>query len=254
MIEIERRDDVLVLTLAHGKAGLLDLELAEALDATLSQLQEEPGSEGIVLTGRGTIFSAGVDLFRLLDGGRPYLERFLPALSRAFWRLFSFPRPVVAAVNGHAIAGGCVLACGCDLRIMAEGEATIGVPELRVGVPFPGVALEILRFAAPVDRLPEWLYLGEIYRPEEALQRGFVHEIVDPPLLAERAMELAADLGRRGEGFAITKRQLRQPSLDRIRGRTGELEDQVVEKWLHPNTRASIRGYLDATLGPREGS
>ena len=143
MIERETRGEVAVLRLAHGKVNAIDVELLEELEEELTAAERSP-ARALVLTGRGTSFSAGVDLFRVVEEGRFYLELFLPVLSRALGRLFTFPRPVVAAANGHAIAGGAILAFACDHRIVADGPARIGVPELQVGVPFPCLPLEIV--------------------------------------------------------------------------------------------------------------
>src|SRR5262249_43491029 len=145
---LERRGSVALLTLAHGKANALDLELCEAIRVRVEECQAS-WCRAIVITARGSIFSAGVDLLRVVREGAPYVRRFLPALSRALETTFVGPRPVVAAVNGHAIAGGCILARAADRRLMARGAGRIGVPELLVGVPFPPVPLEIMRFAVP---------------------------------------------------------------------------------------------------------
>jgi enoyl-CoA hydratase len=141
MIERTDSDGIVTLRLAHGKVSAMDLELCEELRR---QLDASRHARALILTGTGSSFSAGVDLFRLIDGGAAYLERFWPALSGVLDTLFVFPRPVVAAVNGHAIAGGCFLAASCDYRLMSGGK--IGVPELLVGVPFPTVIMEILKF------------------------------------------------------------------------------------------------------------
>ena len=122
----------------------------------------------MIITGTGTIFSAGVDLRRLLDGGSAYLADFLPALDRMLRRLLFLPKPVVAAVNGHAIAGGCVLACACDRRLAARGPGRVGVTELLVGVPFPAVALETMRLVVPPHRLAEVVYTGRTWPVEDA--------------------------------------------------------------------------------------
>src|SRR6266576_3946717 len=106
------------------------------------------------------MFSAGVDLLRLVDGGADYVRNFLPAVCRTFEALFSLLAPVVAAIHGHAIAGGCVIACATDYRMMAREPGRIGVPELLVGVPFPVVPLEIMRFAAPRQYLQALAYRG----------------------------------------------------------------------------------------------
>src|SRR5581483_10515937 len=147
MIERRHEGAVLVLQLRHGKASALDVELCAALEAELVAAGES--DRAVVITGTGNIFSAGVDLFRMLDGGAEYVDRFLPALDSLLRRLFTHPRPVVAAINGHALAGGWVLACAADHRVVTASPAKLGLPELQVGVPFPPMALEVVRFATP---------------------------------------------------------------------------------------------------------
>src|SRR5712692_1105698 len=140
MIELTDRGTVTVLKMVHGKANALDLELCEALTSQLDDCRRS-SIGALVLTGTGRMFSAGVDLPRIVDGGPAYVRAFLPSINRMFQTLFSFPKPVVAAINGHAIAGGCVMACAADVRLMAREPGRIGIPELLVGVPFPVVPL-----------------------------------------------------------------------------------------------------------------
>src|SRR5262249_50428352 len=150
--------------------------------------------QAVVLTGTGSIFSAGVDLFRLTREGADYVRQLLPLLSRFLRALFGFPRPVVAAVNGHAIAGGCIIALACDARVMAAGGGRIGVPALLVGVPFPTAAVEIVRFAVPPDHLQSLIYTGRTLPVEDALDAGLVDEVVAPDALLTRAEEMAQQL------------------------------------------------------------
>ena len=121
MIDSKIVDDVAVLTMTHGKANALDIEFCDALAARFDDLRKAD-AKAVVLTGRGKIFSAGVDLKRLSAGGAEYTRRFLPTLHRLYEAVFFHPKPVVAAVNGHAIAGGCVLACCADRRLMARAR------------------------------------------------------------------------------------------------------------------------------------
>ena len=144
MIELTEQGGVAVMRLDDGKANTMSLEFCEAVTARFADLSS---SRAVVLTGTGHIFSAGVDLLRLSEGGAPYVHKFLPALRAMFAAVFSHAAPVVAAINGHAIAGGCVLACAADRRLMAREGGRIGVTELLVGVPFPPVAMEIMRDA-----------------------------------------------------------------------------------------------------------
>ena len=104
MIESTTKDGVAVLTMRHGKANALDTELCQALCGALDDAADSVAA--VVLTGAGSVFSAGVDLKRVTAGREGYLAAFLPELRRAFTRLATFELPVVAAVNGHAIAGG----------------------------------------------------------------------------------------------------------------------------------------------------
>src|SRR5882672_2313288 len=123
---IERKDAgaVAVLSMAYGPVNVMDTALLRAITETFAALADEQPA-AVVLTGAGRAFSAGVDLRSLLNGGQDYLRDFLPALSDALHTVFTFDRPVVAAVNGHAIAGGCVLACCADLRLMSAGNGRI---------------------------------------------------------------------------------------------------------------------------------
>jgi enoyl-CoA hydratase len=135
MIDVIQRQDVTILRMAHGKANALDVELCQGITERLERLRTSP-SVAVVLIGKENIFSAGVDLLRVLDEGVEYLQTFLPALTTLYETIFFYPKPVVAAVNGHAIAGGCVLACAADRRVVARDAGRIGVTELLVGLPF----------------------------------------------------------------------------------------------------------------------
>ena len=235
-----------VLRLEHGKVNALDVELLEALTETLTSLETSP-CRAVVLTGSGRAFSAGVDLFRVLDGGAAYVERLIPALGRAFGAVFEFPKPVVAAVNGPAIAGGCVLAAACDRRIAADA-APIGASELRVGVPFPAGALEILRHVCGPEA-ETVILAGGVHRGPDALARRLVDEIVPADDLMDRAMAAADDLGAIPSlGYRLAKAQLRRPTLERIvAGAAGD--DEVRAVWAAPETAAAIRASLERTTG-----
>ena len=130
----------------------MDIELGEALiDGDGGRA--DPSVKAVILTGSGSSFSAGVDLFRVLKDGPEYGRRFLPVLDNFLRAALTLPKPMIAAINGHAIAGGCILAATCDHRIMTEGNGRIGIPELAVGVPFPGACrCRSWRRASPMVR------------------------------------------------------------------------------------------------------
>lgn len=248
MIDSKIVDGIAVLTMTHGKVNALDIEFCDALAARFEDLREAD-AKAVVFTGQGKIFSAGVDLKRLSAGGAEYIRQFLPALHRLYEAAFFHPKPVVAAVNGHAIAGGCVLACCADRRIMARDSGRIGVTEILVGVPFPALAFEVVRFAVPPRYLPEFTLSGATYATDEALRRGWVDEVTEPDKLIDDAIAVAQQLSRLSPAaFAQTKSQVRQPVTERLQ-KNGEATDRAVtDIWAAPATLGYIRDYVAHTL------
>jgi enoyl-CoA hydratase len=249
VIDVTHQGDVAIVKMAHGKANAMDVELCEALTAQFKALAES-AAKAIVLTGQGRMFSAGVDLIRLAAGGAGYVRTFLPALNAMFDAVFQCPRPVVAAINGHAIAGGCVLACCTDRRLMARDGGRVGVTELLVGVAFPALAFEAVRCVAAPRFFPEIIYGGATYASDAAVERGLIDEIVAAESLMERALAAAQALAALpAQSFAMTKRQMRAPAIERL-ARDGRSVDAAVEDlWATPEVTERIRAYVARTLG-----
>ena len=247
MVVREDRGAIAVLRMAHGRANALDPEVLRALSGALEAAAAAPA---LVLTGTGAMFSAGVDLKRLAASGPDYPGELIPALVDCFARFFYHPRPVVAAVNGHAIAGGCVLACAADRRIAARGGARLGVTELLVGVPFPAIALEIMGGVVPARHLGEMVYGGRTLRVEDALERGLVDTAVEPDALLEAAVAEAEALAAiPAESFALTKAQLRQPVREFLARHAARIDRDVLACWRAPAAQDAIRRYVAKTLG-----
>lgn len=241
MLDIERRGATAVIRLDHGPVNALDLELLQALTEAIRELDDDVP---LVLTGAGRAFSAGVDLRRIIEGGAPYVADFLPALSETFLAVYDHPGPVVAAVNGHAIAGGCVIAAACDVRVMSGG--TIGLAELAVGVPFPTSALEIMR--AAVGPLARRLALtAELLDPAGARAIGLIDQVCAAESLLDDAVQQAAELGAvPAPVYAFTKRQLQQPTRKRIAARQEAEDAQVRELWATDAVQSRIATYLQS--------
>ncbi len=248
MIDTEISDGIALVTMRHGKVNALDMEFCDAMAARFKELASAPEAKAVVLTGQGKVFSAGVNLIRLSEGGADYVRQFMPSLHRSFEAVFFHPKPVVAAVNGHAIAGGCVLAACADRRIMARGDARIGVTELLVGVPFPVLAFEIMRLALPARFLPEAMYSGATYLPEAAVERGLIDELAEPSEVLEDAYAVAQELAALSpKAFAQTKAQMRQAAAERV-ARDAATEQAATEIWAAPETLGYIRAYVERTL------
>ena len=240
MIETSEQAGVAVLRMADGKVNAMSIDFCAEVTTKFEQILP---ARAVVLTGTGRIFSAGVDLLRLLDGGPDYIRQFLPALSTMLAAVFTHPKPVVAAINGHAMAGGCVLACAADRRIMARDAGRIGVTELLVGVPFPAVALELLRLRAGDAQARPLVLSGATFGAGEALARGLVDEAVPAAELASRSLAAARRLAELGPAFGLTKRQLRQRFLRRVHD-LAVLDAEVDAIWQAPPTLERIRSFM----------
>ena len=246
MIEHTDNDGIVTLRLTHGKASALDLEFMDGIARAVAEIGASD-ARAVILTGSGSIFSAGVDLYRLVDNGAEYVKRFVPALSRLVLDLFSLPKPLVVAVNGHAIAGGCVFTLCGDYRLMAAGTGRIGIPELLVGVPFPPTVLEIVRFAVPPQHIQALIYTGRTLLPEDALRYGLIDEVSDS--LLPRAEEVARQLaGLPAEVFALTKRELRDRAITLAKRYAAKFDDEMTGLWGAEETHRRIREYLARTV------
>lgn len=242
MIEIHAVESVQVLTLSSGSVNTLDVDLLEELALAVDDLARSDDAGALVVTGAGRAFSAGVDLKRVVEGGADYTDRLVPALSGAFAALFAYPGPTVAAVNGAAIAGGCVLACACDRRLITP-QAQIGVTEVHVGVPFPVAALEVMRYACG-DHAEEVMLGGRTYREAGAIAAGLAHRVVDGELMQSAVAEAAELAGIPTDVYRHTKDWLRAPAMTRIRESAG-VDDEVRRMWGSAETQHRLSEYVE---------
>ena len=248
MIDLEHRGGVAVVRMVHGKANALDIDFCNALAAQVAA-HRGGDTKAVVLTGQGGMFSAGVNLYRLAEGGAAYVREFLPALHRLYDTVFFFPKPVVAAVNGHAIAGGCVLECCADRRIAAAGVGRIGVTELLVGVPFPPLAFEIMKFSTPPRYLADGMYSGATFTPDVAFARGLIDEVAPPDVLLDRAVAAAETLAAlQPATFAQTKQQIRQSVNDAMERHGSRADAASTDIWASDATLGRVRDYVSRTL------
>lgn len=250
MIVRDDQDGIAVVRLAHGPVNALDLELVTAIIETFTELATSD-HRAVVFTGTGRAFSAGVDLWRIVDGGPEYVDRYLAALSESFEAVFTIGKPVVGALNGHAIAGGCILASGCDYRIMSAGR--IGVPELLVGVPFPMSGLEILIDAIGEQRARRLVLTGATHEAPQALELGLVDEVVPADRLLETALATAQRLAAMtpADTFRFTKHLLRLAATEGLARHRAAEDPQTLQLWQARAADGTVRDYMERTVTRR---
>src|SRR2546427_3081919 len=172
-MRIERNGEVALIRLENGKANAIGPSFLDRLESLLGQLGD---ARAAVITGQGSAFSAGLDLPTLVDLDRVRMRAFVLRFETAMMRVFELPIPLVAAVNGHAVAGGCVLALQADVRIGADREARIGLNETQLGIGLPAPVVETLRWQGPGASLAPLALEGRLVLPRAALHLGLLHE------------------------------------------------------------------------------
>ena len=209
MVTFTLTDNVAVLAMDDGKANVLNGPSLASLEAALDQA--EPAS-AIVLTGRAGFFTGGLDLKTLPTLPQPELREVLQAFFRVTLRLVSSPVPVVAAVSGHAMAGGVVMSLGCDYAIGARGPYRMGLNEVAIGVELPPFVMELARARVQPQSLFRALAHGEVFSMEDCLKVGYLDELVEPTELAAASLAKARALGSlHKRAYRDAKTYLRKP-------------------------------------------
>jgi len=239
---VEQQGDTAVLTLARGKVNAIDEATVDELLDRVSGLADDVGARAVVLAGEGSFFSFGFDVPALYGYSPADFTRFLTKFTGLYRELYELPKPLVAAVNGHAVAGGFMLATTADHRVMATGRARISLNEVTFGAALFAGSVEMLR-AIVGDRRAETIALaGAMYAAEQAQAMGLVDEVAAPEAVAPRALEMAAEMAARDQvAYAAIKRLLRTPALERIDRAEQASIARFVEIWYSPATRAHLR-------------
>ncbi len=233
-------DGVAVLRLQAGKANAMSVELLDLFESLLARL-ESSDARAAVIIGYQRFFSAGLALPTLIDLDRAAMRRFIERFNSVMARVFNQSRPMVAAINGHAIAGGCVLALQCDWRIMAEGDFKIGLNEVQLGIGLPSVVLESLRLSVPPSSLLPLALEGVLVAPARALELGLLHEVVAGDSLLDRAVARAGELAvAPSSGFSQVKAALRRPAREAMERFGGDETERWLDSWFSPPARERL--------------
>ena len=245
-VQLQKRDGIATLTFARGKVNAINGPVVDQMREHLKSLEHDPEAKAVVLTGAGKFFSFGFDVPEFLSFEKPQFARFLTAFTDLHTYLhtylFLYPKPVVAALNGHAIAGGCMLALACDCRVMATGKGKISLNELGFGASvFAGIT-EMLRFAVGSANAAKVLYSGSMYSAEEAKAIGLIDEVTAEQDLMDAAFNMASTLGSKyPPAFAGIKLLLRKTIAEDIMRRQPDSIREFVDIWYSDHTWANLK-------------
>lgn len=244
-VSIDRLDGIAVVKLDRPPANAFDLPFTRELDTAIAAVESD-GTTAVVLTGSGEFFSAGLDLKEVPHYSHEHQREMILALGRMVGRLYAAPVPTVAAVNGHAVAAGTLLALACDYRIGPSGAFRFGLTGARVGIPYPVAAQTVIESELdPATR--RVLVLGAAQLgPEQAADMGILDELHAPDRVVERAMEVARERAELpAEAYGKIKRQLRAAALERIRQANETGDDPFLQSWMTSDARGASADALD---------
>ncbi len=220
---VESRDiaeGVRILTLNRPPANAISFELLDGLSQACRAAREDQSVRAVIVTGAGKFFSGGIDLKQAVTG-QSRLGRFVGSREDGVFALWTLPKPTIAMVNGHAIAGGVIIALACDFRVAAQDGPRLGLNEVAIGLPFPIGAFEIAKLALGNRQLRYAMLEAQLCDPRRALELGFVDELAAPEMLETRCVEMAQRLGRHGQlAYAHTKRAIQREAVARTLAQT----------------------------------
>jgi enoyl-CoA hydratase/carnithine racemase len=242
-VHLERDHELAILRMQAGKANAMNPELLRRLTELCDELGD---ARALVITGDGRSFSAGLALPELIELERGAMRRFMADFKAAMLRVLQLPLPVIAAIDGHAIAGGCVLASQCDLRLAADRPLKIGVNEVQLGLGLPAIVVESMRGFLPSASVVPVLLDGGLFEPREALALGLIDEVVAADGLLERACERARVLARvPSAAQAQVKLAWRRPIVEAIERSDAALAEQWLDTWFSDEAQARLRAIVE---------
>lgn len=243
-------DGLLTIRLGREHGNALNGGLLRSLAAAMRAADSDPGVRGVLLASSGKIFCPGLDLQELTRLDREAMRGVMMAMSEALLSMLRLSRPLVAALHGHALAGGCVIALPADWRVLKR-DALIGLNELKVGVPLPYGVTRLVQAEVPPSHVTDVALVGRNFQNEAALTAGLAHEIHAGDDVEAQALSRLADLASRdGTAFAATKKYLRAALVADIEAGDARAAGEFLDCWFSAPTRQRVEAIV-AGLKPR---
>jgi len=245
-INVTIKDRLAIITLNRGKSNSLNREMVTELTDMLQHIAADDNIGGAIITGKDNFFSAGLDLIELYS----YNEE----EAKSFWHLFlnfaakitAFKKPLIAAINGHSPAGGCVIALACDARVMAEGKYIIGLNEVPVGIIVPNSIFHLYAFWLGKADASRSLLEGKLFNPEEALAIGLVDEVVKPESILTAAERKARKyMAFESNTWQQSKVNIRKELIAITQADQSADLEIMLKQWWAPSTRAILKTIID---------
>jgi len=244
-VNVVRQGVVATVVMSRGKVNALNGELVTELKETFGTLAADESLRAVIITGQGKFFSFGLDVPEFMHYSREDFKRYLSGFAEVYADLFLFPKPVVAALNGHTIGGGCLLAAACDVRLMVSGKTKVSLNEITFGSTVFAGGVEMLAYWVGRKNAQDVLFTGGLFSAEEAQAMGLVDRVTTEEDLASEAARVAADLAAKPpQAFASMKMLLRKPVVDAFRPREVRSVEEFLDIWYSESTTEQLKDIL----------
>lgn len=241
-ILLEQQEGIFIITINRGKVNAINEGLVSELSQLLDKLEVDKECNSIIITGSGSFYSFGFDIPELLSYSRKQFFKYLSDFNNLIKQIFLYPKPLISSINGHCIAGGCVIALATDYRIMNDERAKISINEINFGSTLFSSALEILKYTVGGRNAEKILLSGEMYKAEEALKYGLVDEICSKTQLHDKATEIAREYsGKDSIAFYSLKKMSRMNTMEIINRHQDYSLKEFVEIWYSKETREKLK-------------
>ena len=247
MFEVEYRDSVVTIKLDHQISNAINLEMVNGMTGVIREVKSDPRFKALILSSSNEkFFSIGFDIPRLFELDKQNFQIFYRSFNQLCLELFTLPKPTVAAITGHAIAGGCILVLCCDYRIISEGRKLMGLNEIKLGVPVPYLTHSILVSLIGKNRAGEVVDKGDFYRAEELFEMNMVDRVVALedvlPLAGEQALLLAS---RSPDAYNLNKKmRVEKIEADFLKHRE-EMQDLFIRDWFSDDARRLLKEAME---------
>ncbi|WP_461452120.1 enoyl-CoA hydratase/isomerase family protein [Mucilaginibacter sp.] len=244
--QITTSNGLATLTLDRGRSNPINHDMVKELAACIKQLNGDDTVSGLVITGKPGFFSSGIDLIEAYDYDEEQIKQFWVDFLALPGALCSFKKPLIAAINGHSPAGGCVIALCCDYRVMAEGQFIIGLNEIPVGIIVPDGIFKLYSSCIGEKKAYQYIMDGKLLNPTEAHNAGLVDEICSAENLLYVAEKKARTLMQFNPvTWSTSKLNLRADLINKLKQDDKETLTIMLKQWWAPETRNGLQMMIE---------
>lgn len=232
-VQVENVEGIAIVRLSRPPANALNIELVEALRDAMEGVRTDDAVKAAILTGLGDVFCAGVDVKAVPEYSPEQMRRMIMGINRMCLTVYSMLKPLVTAVDGHAIGGGLVMALMGDYRVVTDAECKLGLAEVKAGLPFPACPMEIVKAEMRPEVMRRLALTGDEISPDTAISMGLFDEQVEAATLMERAKAVATGLtGHPSPAYRVIKNQIRVAAIVRMADIVEREADPLLNQWM----------------------